>query len=65
MCNLTGSACSVKTEVGTCCKFPFLYKEKEQTSCVKGEAGSWCGVTSNYDEDKKWGWCEGKGMCDG
>ena len=51
--------CSVKTKDGTCCKFPFLYKGTEQTECVKGKAGNWCGVSYNYDKEKKWGWCEG------
>lgn len=62
--NLTAPVCRAKTEDGTCCTFPFLYKETKQTSCVKGDAGSWCGLSYDYDEDKKWGWCQDKGMCD-
>ncbi|XP_078353529.1 uncharacterized protein LOC144638197 [Oculina patagonica] len=57
--------CSVKTVDGQspdqCCKFPFLYKGTEQTSCVKAVTGdkSWCAVTYNYDQEKQWGWCPG------
>ncbi|XP_078375989.1 uncharacterized protein LOC144659429 isoform X3 [Oculina patagonica] len=53
------SECSAKTVDGQCCHFPFLYKGVEQTSCVKGVTTNrkWCGVTYNYDKEKKWGWC--------
>ncbi|XP_078376019.1 matrix metalloproteinase-9-like isoform X1 [Oculina patagonica] len=51
------SECSVKTVDGKCCKFPFLYKGIEQTSCVKTGDKKWCGVTYNYEKEKKWGWC--------
>ncbi|KAL9950462.1 hypothetical protein ACROYT_G042958 [Oculina patagonica] len=57
-------SCSVKTVDGQspdqCCKFPFLYKGTEQTSCVKAVTGdkSWCAVTYNYDQEKQWGWCQ-------
>ena len=42
-----------------CCNFPFLYKGTERISCVKAVKGDrmWCGVTYNYDKEKKWGWC--------
>ncbi|XP_078354538.1 uncharacterized protein LOC144639157 [Oculina patagonica] len=55
--------CSVKTVDGQspdeCCKFPFLYKGTNRTSCVKGITTNrtWCGVTCNYDQEKQWGWC--------
>ena len=55
--------CKVKTTVNVaqCCKFPFLYKGIERTSCVKGVTTDrkWCGLTYNYDNEKQWGWCPG------
>ena len=52
--------CSVKTEDGECCVFPFLYKGIKHNSFTKGVTTDrkWCGTTYNYDQDKKWGWCQ-------
>ncbi|KAL9950460.1 hypothetical protein ACROYT_G042956 [Oculina patagonica] len=66
-CPAEQESCSVKTVDGQspdqCCKFPFLYKGTEQTSCVKAVTGdkSWCSVTYNYDQEKQWGWCQREG----
>jgi len=55
--------CSVKTEDGKCCKFPFLYKGINRNECIKGITTNrkWCGTTYNYDQEKKWGWCPSRG----
>lgn len=57
-------AAVVKTEGGNGngapCKFPFTYRKKEYTACTDigvKKGYTWCSTTSNYDTDKKWGYC--------
>ncbi|XP_065653523.1 lysyl oxidase homolog 2A-like isoform X1 [Hydra vulgaris] len=45
---------------GACCKFPFVYKNKQYNHCTTDgfkENVLWCATTSNYDKDKLWGLC--------
>ena len=38
--------------------FPFLYRGSNVTRCTRaGHIRYWCGTTSNYDSDQKWGNC--------
>uniref|UniRef100_A0A8D2J1P1 Fibronectin type-II domain-containing protein n=1 Tax=Varanus komodoensis TaxID=61221 RepID=A0A8D2J1P1_VARKO len=42
------------------CVFPFRYREKQYSSCTTaGDSGGklWCSLTSNYDVDRKWAYC--------
>ncbi|XP_044300700.1 epididymal sperm-binding protein 1-like [Varanus komodoensis] len=43
------------------CSFPFIYKGKTYTECTsKGTLTwkLWCSLTSNYDRDKRWRYCQ-------
>ncbi|XP_068674117.1 G-protein coupled receptor GRL101-like isoform X1 [Montipora foliosa] len=46
---------------GACCVFPFTHNGKLYYDCVHEDDGHvsdlWCSVTSNYDRDKKRGFC--------
>ena len=48
---------------GKDCVFPFKYKSEQFESCLSGSNTGilWCGTTSNYDADGKWGYCKLKG----
>nr|BAB39390.1 matrix metalloproteinase 9 [Cyprinus carpio] len=49
---------------GEPCQFPFIFLDKTYTSCTsegRGDGKLWCATTSNYDTDKKWGFCPDKG----
>ena len=52
--------CQQKTQDGKCCVFPFIYGGKKFSSCTSiGWSKPWCSTTSNYDQDTKWGECQG------
>nr|XP_056720573.1 fibronectin-like [Euleptes europaea] len=43
------------------CVFPFIYKGKTYSSCTTAGASTgklWCSLTSNYDKDPRWTYCE-------
>jgi len=43
---------------GSCCAFPFKWKNSLHYSCIKTEGyGHWCGTTHDYDKDGSWGNC--------
>ena len=43
------------------CEFPFTYNGTEYNQCITktktGVDNPWCSHTSDYDKDKKWGYC--------
>ena len=41
------------------CVFPFVYGGVTFNQCTYYDRGQkWCSITSNYDTDKKWGFCD-------
>uniref|UniRef100_A0A8C2I8J0 Matrix metalloproteinase-9 n=1 Tax=Cyprinus carpio TaxID=7962 RepID=A0A8C2I8J0_CYPCA len=49
---------------GDPCQFPFTFLGNKYTSCTsegRSDGKLWCATTSNYDTDKKWGFCPDKG----
>ncbi|XP_062058367.1 matrix metalloproteinase-9 [Lepus europaeus] len=49
---------------GELCVFPFTFLGKEYSSCTsegRRDGRLWCATTSNFDSDKKWGFCPDKG----
>ncbi len=51
------------TAHGEPCVFPFLFQGKEYLDCTtdgRGDGRLWCATTYDYDQEKKWGFCESK-----
>jgi len=49
---------------GAPCQFPFQFLDKWYSECtVEGRTDKqlWCSTQTNYDTDKKWGFCPDKG----
>lgn len=43
---------------GSCCHFPFTYKNNSYNSCInKDREALWCATTTNFDKKGKWGFC--------
>ena len=56
-----GSA-RARTTRNNACVFPFVYKGRRYTSCSRvNSKRPWCAITPNYDVDKLWGYCRGRG----
>ncbi|XP_077307893.1 72 kDa type IV collagenase-like isoform X4 [Lithobates pipiens] len=48
------------TAKGEPCVFPFKYKSKWYPDCTSDDSSEgrlWCATTSDYEKDKKWGYC--------
>lgn len=55
-----GDLCPPVTNEGEVCVFPFTLMKKQYTDCTTDESTDgrkWCATTSNYDRDRKWGFC--------
>ena len=49
---------------GAPCVFPFTFLGKEYSACTtegRNDGHLWCATTSNFDKDKKWGFCPDQG----
>ncbi|XP_066092876.1 matrix metalloproteinase-9 [Saccopteryx bilineata] len=49
---------------GETCVFPFIFLGEEYSTCTKegrSDGRLWCATTSNFDSDKKWGFCPDQG----
>ncbi|XP_078262974.1 protein sel-1 homolog 1 [Rhinoraja longicauda] len=49
------------TADGELCVFPFLFTDREYLSCTtdgRDDDRLWCATTNNFNQDKKWGFCE-------
>uniref|UniRef100_A0A670J1S2 72 kDa type IV collagenase n=1 Tax=Podarcis muralis TaxID=64176 RepID=A0A670J1S2_PODMU len=49
---------------GAPCVFPFIFLGNKYESCTSSgrqDGKMWCSSTSNYDEDRKWGFCPDQG----
>ncbi|XP_036900080.1 matrix metalloproteinase-9 isoform X2 [Sturnira hondurensis] len=49
---------------GELCVFPFTFLDKEYSTCTRegrSDGRLWCATTSNFDRDKKWGFCPDQG----
>ncbi|XP_022046142.1 protein sel-1 homolog 1 [Acanthochromis polyacanthus] len=49
------------TAHGEPCFLPFLFQGKQYLDCTtdgRGDGRLWCATTYDYDQDKKWGFCE-------
>ncbi|XP_060703293.1 hepatocyte growth factor activator-like [Hemiscyllium ocellatum] len=55
--NLT---CSVFTDNGWPCVFPFRFASKLHRTCIPHRVTNrkWCATTPNFDKDEQWGYCE-------
>ncbi|XP_060550275.1 matrix metalloproteinase-9-like [Pantherophis guttatus] len=46
--------------LGQPCSFPFMFQGQMYSSCTREgrtDGKFWCATTSNYDSDRKWGFC--------
>lgn len=49
---------------GELCVFPFTFLDKEYSACTRegrSDGHLWCATTSNFDRDRKWGFCPDQG----
>ena len=53
---------------GAPCVFPFKFLGKKYEQCTtagRGDGKLWCSTTSNFDEDREWGFCPDQGTSPG
>ncbi|KAF5917467.1 matrix metalloproteinase-9 [Diceros bicornis minor] len=58
------STVSGGNSAGEMCVFPFIFLGKEYSACTRegrSDGRLWCATTSNFDSDKKWGFCPDQG----
>ncbi len=49
---------------GGFCSFPFTYRGRNFSSCTCEDIGqAWCALSSNFDVDHMWGYCQGSVSC--
>ena len=52
--------CVAVTQEGEVCVFPFLFQKSPYSQCTtegRTDGKLWCSTTSDYDKDRKWGFC--------
>ncbi|XP_051500970.1 cation-independent mannose-6-phosphate receptor-like [Myxocyprinus asiaticus] len=55
-----GDTCPSVTDEDEVCAFPYNFMGKSYTNCTtegRSDGRKWCATTSDYDKDKKWGFC--------
>lgn len=42
---------------GRACSFPFFHQNRVVDDCLEFNKRTWCATTTNYNKDKRWGYC--------
>ena len=61
MCQKCPRSCGLCTHGGNGrgkpCKFPFFFKNRLVYNCLRFNKKTWCATTTDYNKDKRWGYC--------